>query len=1014
MALSVVAFSASAQDSPPEGTQAQENGGEVQVEDEESSDDEETSESEQDAPSRGDLDARLDVIRTQLSALDQVEVSGELAPSVALSSMKSRVEQGVLTAQLEVLEDEVPEVVEPEVVESEQELDPVADDVARVVELSQAAEVAFNRAVELENEARSEKLRELRAAERETAGKILDLTRTSRADLEHLREQSRELDARLAELAVEVRRAELGETAFPEPDSLREALVDIYADVRSVSRRHSEIRQDLTTKRQRLESVERSLEEFEGGRSEVRQRERAVLQTNLTYRELAIDLAEAELSALTSRLGELARHRSLFERGLMGSLETATQSQRRTVQGLSDAAVEFAGTVVSDRLRQARRLGREVPGLAEEAARGVSSVDFWVWIAGLFLSVLPLLFFLVFKRWIPALILKFSVFSRGFASARRNPQFVGRFFELLVAITRPTLNYVVIILILGYIESRFPQVAVLSRLVTAYFIYRIAVSAAETSRPLAERLENVDEEYHDAIVEFRRLAGESKWLSTELSRDIRSTVVEIFTVWLVVRTAQICVNEIFGFTLIDSIVNALVGFILVAVVLKNISQWREAIAGVFARVAPDRFSPTVEFVETHAQKFYGLFVVALALLYIVGHELVVFARRLIGSTAWFRALNRVVFRARFQRKIRDREGAELAPAPQGYLELFEGELSEAVSARLPRQTDERVDEFWTDWCERPRGGYVITALPGCGKSSELARLRARVDTRGDVESAALRLDGRMYRTDDFVRWLADALDLEIDAYDVDSAIDALNALGPHGFFVDDANRCFARAVEGYDGFEALTQIIRATAERHFWCIAFDLHAWQFVNYVSPRAHRFAGVVVLDSLELEETAALIRKRHAVSGFELKLDQDEDSANAPPDVDDDHEIAGFIRYIHEMTEGNLASSLALWRQSARLSGDAAIVMRLKQPPELPRGISDDGWFLLSALVQHGPLGLEDLSRIENEDEGVIAILMDVFVDHEVVRVSKDGEYSIRSSYYPGVVRQLVASNFLYGHS
>lgn len=965
------------------------------------------------AAARGELEEKIRALDLRRRALGDVAFDSELAAPVANELARSSVQLAWLSARLDSIPQSDPDELATTAAEAEaSETQPDEDETEeRIYELSREAEDALRRAVELEEAAQDAQIRELRAAERRTAQKTLELTTASRERFESLAAESQTLDDTLSDLAVQIRRAELAEADPVDPETLRASLTAIYEQIQSLSRRRNDVRSELETKREKLESVRESLSEIEEGTNEIRRRERKVIVTNYNFRELEVELAEAEISLLNDRLEELAEQRDLFESGMRRSLEVASMPERESVQGLSDAAVEFATLVFYDRARQGRQLIRRAPRHVERIADGVTSVDFWVWISGLFLSILPLLFFLVFKRWIPALLLKLFEVVQGFRSAKRNPHFTGRFFELLAAIVRPSLNYVVIIVIIGYVETRFPQAYIFAELVTAYFVYRIALSIAENARPLNVRLERADEEYGEAIRRFRMVAGDARWLSSEVAADIRSTVVEIFTVWLVVRFLQIGIDFLFGFTLIGAVASKLGTAILVLVVLKNLSQWRLTIARIFARVAPKRFNDTVAFVEKHAQRRYGLIVVSFALLYIIGHEIFVFVRRFVTSTSWYLAISRVVFRARFRRRMRERETRELAPAPPEYLRLFEQLDEEGTGERLHRPGDRRVTGFWEDWRQNPRAGYVVTAPRGGGKSHELERLRRHIASSDDITTRSLRMTGRMHSASDFIVWLSDALELDLEpTADVAATVEALVQLPENAFFIDEANRCFARAVEGYDAFEAMTRIVRATAHRHFWVLGFDLHAWHFVNFVRARHHRFASVVSIPPLDVEGVSNLILGRHELSGRELRLEQEELDAD---EFDRASELSGFLRYLHQISGGNIASSLALWRQSVKLDGDA-IVISLEEPPGLPTGIADDGWFLLSALVQHGSLSLEDMAHIENEDEGEIAVLLDAFVDHGVVEATSQDEYRIRSTHYPQVVRFLVGSNFLYGHS
>ena len=955
-------------------------------------------------------DAELTALRAELQGLQEqvadIEVDGAGGLALALVESETVVSIATLTSRIEMLESAQDAELVPS--EPQQGAEPTAPGVDRVVELAREAELAFDLAVDMEERAENEELRTLRRKERETAGKILALTRTSRDDLQQLHRKSRSFDERYADLLIEVRRARLDEAPFPAPAELRPALVDLYRARADLTSRMRQLETDIARTRERLAIVQEAYDALAPGGREVRERERAVLAADRTYRDLKMQLAEAELALVTERLDDLDRRRRSFERGIRGALASASASERRSVNGLSDASVELLTLLISDRVLTAKQVWWELPDYVDEGIEQLRSIDFWAWLAGLFLSLLPLLVFLVFNRWIPAILDRLTDVTLQLASARRNPRFVGRAFEVLAAVAQPVLNYAVVMVAIGYIAERFSAWTFVLDLVTAYFVYRIGVSAAEVARPTAERLARADEDYRDLIERLRTIIGEAGWTATGGARELRATVARLLTVWVIVRSAQIVVDVLFGFTLLGTVANGAGAFVLFVFVLQALSQWRAAIARLFARVAPERFAPTVRFVQEHAEKWYGIVIVAFALVYIVTHEVVMFVRRFVLSTSWFRSLSRVVFRARFQRRLRDRAERSFGPAPPDYIELFTP-ASEIPGGRLARPSDAMVDSLWSSWRADPRGAYVICAPPGCGKSAELSRLRDEVVDGAQVTVIATSVEGRMLRRDQFVDWLAGVAGLDVPSGDQAALIAALMQLEPHAFFIDDANRTFARTVEGYDAYESLTSVLRATAARHFWCIGFDAHAWRFVNYAKPRAHRFADVVTIPPLELDETMDLIMSRHRESGFELELGADNMWADP---LDREEELRGFTRYLYETTGGNLASTLALWRSAVKSAGDDVIAITLDTGKDVTLPGGDMGWFLLAAIIQHGPLTVDDLVHIENLDEGEIAVLTELYLDAGILERVAGGEVRIAAQHYPRVTRQLVGSNFLYG--
>ena len=253
---------------------------------------------------------------------------------------------------------------------------------------------------------------------------------------------------------------------------------------------------------------------------------------------------------------------------------------------------------------------------------------------------------------------------------------------------------------------------------------------------------------------------------------------------------------------------------------------------------------------------------------------------------------------------------------------------------------------------------------------------------------------------------------------VDEAVEAVRAIDARVVLIDDCHHAFTRQIEGFESLETLLDIVNLCDEDHFFVLTFNAFTWSYFNRIDAREHYFGKVIELDAWSEDDLELLIESRTAHTDFlpsfaELVHDQVD---NADYFFEVVKTANGYFRYLHEFSAGNPRVAMLYWLRSLRPRSDQKTVqVSLFRRPLTSdfASYTDDHWFVLGALAQHGALDAAELSAVVNVPRGFCNLAVDYFAEAGVVEVDpKSRRARLTPLYLRQVLRQLSNSNFLYG--
>ena len=260
----------------------------------------------------------------------------------------------------------------------------------------------------------------------------------------------------------------------------------------------------------------------------------------------------------------------------------------------------------------------------------------------------------------------------------------------------------------------------------------------------------------------------------------------------------------------------------------------------------------------------------------------------------------------------------------------------------------------------------------------------------DIEVTKLALPVR--RRSDSLReqlaWLTDPLKIKIPNKANQSTlqktiVEHLESLPPRVFLVDDLHFLLRRTVGGFDVLALARNIIQACADEHFWVLTLHRPAWVYIDGVSS-AMKLASRerIELPALDADELGETLVDRARAAGFDPEFRSLLKGRRSHADTEKlEHKARRlYWRLVSQASLGNPRVVADFWLASlGEANGDAPATTRkgdtkIDREPlpvylfaghgddEVER-MSDEYLFLLSALVVHDGLKVEDLSDVLN---------------------------------------------------
>jgi hypothetical protein len=201
--------------------------------------------------------------------------------------------------------------------------------------------------------------------------------------------------------------------------------------------------------------------------------------------------------------------------------------------------------------------------------------------------------------------------------------------------------------------------------------------------------------------------------------------------------------------------------------------------------------------------------------------------------------------------------------------------------------------------------------------------------------------------------------------------DLNTALAQHRrvILVEEFERTYLRAVNGFDALRALLDLVYSTGRSTLWVFSVNETAYRYLDAVVGLGRHFSHHINAMSVRQEDLTNAILQRHGLSGLRLEF---------APLPGEDPRVSGVRRFLgfeqdpqrlfldalYEQSEGIFRSAFELWQGSIERVEGGVVHMRQPLAPDyltLSAEMTLEDCFALKAILQHGSLTAAELAVI-----------------------------------------------------
>ncbi|AWV90922.1 hypothetical protein DFR33_104206 [Bradymonas sediminis] len=957
-------------------------------------------------------------------------------------------------------------------------------------EASQAEEQAveaLEKAREMESHEHDETLRELLARQRKAAEETLALTRSHRELMDTIRataqsrneafaEQKGDLLARIDSFPDEPTSEERRDTIDPLFRELIRGRAQVRGRFKEILKNREEATTVLAQAEKRYADAKQRLERVKATKdnevvSEIYQRRVEAAEAEYAVAEKALNASREVFQERQKHYEESERRLAFYREEIPSLLPKISKEARRNFFELSDQNLAYA---IAGLQEGVHHIVRDADmHLIKPSELNLFSIDLWRWVWGLVWRIMLVL--ILVRALVPRVSTQIArgtdaLLKRKFF--REHAHATVRASDALDAIAKPLLYFLGARFLANYILpdtllAGFSALIIFRWWLDSFFIYWALINLAQVialPRWYRRKTQNLQTRLDLLFMEVVAPLDPANDPQLKRGKKLVRSVRVILFFWLISTYVPDAARLIIGVSIFTWVLDFVARWSLFGIIYWVLSTWKDDIAAFFESLAGDRMPRAVEVVNTRKDRFYGVFIIAAASVYVLGSELMRVARKYMLNTEWFRHLSTLMFRAKIELRNREEESADETATsdnlPDDYLEAmnsyandgqFVVDTTTCGDLIAGAKEFERMTEIFDGWLNQgTRGSMVIVGEPGSGKSTILREFEHYIDTNKTPtaeisEVTQARTDANLPRKTPVIvcsevteriaseeavlKLVADLFDLKIYPGTTQTQLlDRILGLEPRVILVKNCHALFLRQIGGFNGLQAFFNIISASDRIHFYALTFNVFAWSYVNRVRAQSHYFTQVFRLRPWTDREIQELIESRTSESEYRIdfsQLLQSRDPDANPYDVAALEKTArGYFRYLQEFCGGNPRLAITYWLRSLRLEdtkaeGEVPCAGRTLQVGLFRRPStalfakqSDADWFVLTAIAQHGHLSAAEIAQAVHLDRGFCELTLRLFAEADVVRIDPfTGQASLTPLYYRQVLKYLAQSNFLY---
>jgi hypothetical protein len=391
--------------------------------------------------------------------------------------------------------------------------------------------------------------------------------------------------------------------------------------------------------------------------------------------------------------------------------------------------------------------------------------------------------------------------------------------------------------------------------------------------------------------------------------------------------------------------------------------WRPHIQRAYQRLFKGRREEgtLARLVRATQDRWYGVLVIALALVVVTGSRLADFGRRYLSSLDATKKLLAYIFRLRVQRHARETGHLlrQRQALPEDLTQAFPmGPLSPADRPSRPEVMDRLVEVFETWKRDRSDGSAALVGRSGSGKSTVLGLLEQELEVpvlRGSLETKITHPAG-------VLSWLDEVFGFGARPSTEWELIELIREDRRPLVALDDCHNLFLRQVGGFEGWECFMRVINETCDSVFWLLTFSREAFDYLHNITGYTQFLRRTLLIpswneDAIRRGIMQKMRRARYGVNFSDLVLANPQGVTVA---AQMGHTSSGYFRMLWDFAGGNPRLASHFWLDSLAQEQDRRVMrVQLFDTPDIDEleQLPADLHFVFTTFAEH-----ENLTRDE----------------------------------------------------
>lgn len=378
---------------------------------------------------------------------------------------------------------------------------------------------------------------------------------------------------------------------------------------------------------------------------------------------------------------------------------------------------------------------------------------------------------------------------------------------------------------------------------------------------------------------------------------------------------------------------------------------------------------------------------------------------------WVKALSAKLL----HRKLLEEENKVREYPPEDYQDVFLEKVEQNSNLFIPTphhllQTCVELIKLWAEE-KSEENSLCLYGEKGAGKTTLLNILEKNLK---QIESHTISLDQKHLNRVDLYKRIGEALGIELN-----ESMAPLLQYDSQGkktvIILDEGQNLFLSDLGGFEGIKSLFELMSAPTSNIFWCVSFNLYAWNYLSLVFRGQNHFRQSLYLKGWTDEGIKNLIMIRHSQqSKYTLDFNDLQDLTSFDEENSSEYIEDQYFKLLWERSKGNPRVALHLWLRS--LDWDKKELFRVGIPVLTLKQLniqelSDDEFFVYAAIIKHENLAIKEIVRVTRLEEGIVRNAIKKGLENEFLIRKTVGGYCVKAIHQQALIQYLKGKNFIY---